>query len=149
MRAIKGYVNACSYVRCSTSSTRRLPFVWRETLTNPLTSSFMSIRFNSRKLRSSLPFRISRNNSSSVIGPFRPIKSITESCRGLGPQTLSIYEHQISLGYWGRSRGPFSPKSLGEVLVPSVHVRSYAGAHSFHRVFEVAQRDVRCFDIAP
>jgi len=75
--------------RCSAISTRRLPFIWRETLTNPLTSNFRRIRFISRKLISSLPLRISRSSSSSVSGPFRPITSRTKRWRGRGPHTFS------------------------------------------------------------
>ena len=135
--------------RCSAISTRRLPFIWRDTLIKPLTSSFMRTRFSSRKLRSSLPFLISRSSSSSVNGPFRSMTSRTCSCRGRGPQTFSNYLNTVSskLCYWRWGSRPFSPKPFREFLVPRIIFRRYAWANPLQGYVKVTSRDFSRVDI--
>ena len=122
---------------CSTSSTRLFPFICLDTRIVPFTSNFMSISFNSRKLISSFPFFTSFNNSSSVKGPFRPIRSRTVSCSGRGPQTF-VAKRIRFLCYWSRCCSSFSSKPLRELLIPCIVFRSNAGSHAFHGLVEIA-----------
>ena len=136
------------YSRCSDISTRRFPFICRDTRIRPLISNFISILFNSRKLTSSFPFFISRRRSSSVKGPFRSMTSMTESRIGLGPQTLSK-EILAPLRYRSWRGSSLSSQSLGEFLIPSIVFRRYTRTNAFHCFVKISSRHFDCFYIIP